>query len=293
MTSRSMSSGMFVSSLRRSWRVSCSRCSPRWMRLMESIGSGRSSGLAMPLYRTTTWAPGFRWPVLTALRRARLIRSRVGTGSGSRSMTSRSGFFAQLVGQLPALGGDQHPAALQVGVHLVPVEVGFGQEQDGVGRQGPDDVAGRVEQGGRLLGDGHELRALDRSGVSRSLADESVSIKSRIAKSPRGRLLDLAAGPALRRQYPRSTARRSVMLETILQSVGRTPLVKLRRLAEGLQAKVAVKVEAGEPRRERQGPRRPGHDRRGRAAGASCGRAGRSSRPPPATPASAWRWSRP
>ena len=87
---------MFVSSFRRSWRVSCSRCSPRWIRLIESIGSGRSSGLAMPLYRTTTWAPGFRCPVLTAFNRARLIRSRVGTGSGSRLMTSRSGFSLSL-----------------------------------------------------------------------------------------------------------------------------------------------------------------------------------------------------
>ena len=56
------------------------------------------------------------------------------------------------------------------------------------------------------------------------------------------------------------------MLETILQSVGRTPLVQLRRLTEGLQATVAVKVEIVQPRRQRQGPRRPGHDRRGRAA---------------------------
>src|SRR3954454_24225645 len=37
------------------------------------------------------------------------------------------------------------------------------------------------------------------------------------------------------------------MLESILQSVGRTPLVRLRRLAEGLQATVAVKVEPGNP----------------------------------------------
>lgn len=37
------------------------------------------------------------------------------------------------------------------------------------------------------------------------------------------------------------------MLESILQSIGRTPLVKLRRLTEGLQATVAVKVEASNP----------------------------------------------
>src|SRR3984893_8575316 len=37
------------------------------------------------------------------------------------------------------------------------------------------------------------------------------------------------------------------MQETILQSVGRTPLVRLRRLAEGLSAVVYVKVEALNP----------------------------------------------
>src|SRR5438128_3081860 len=37
------------------------------------------------------------------------------------------------------------------------------------------------------------------------------------------------------------------MQDTILQSVGRTPLVRLRRLTEGLQASVYVKVEAMNP----------------------------------------------
>ena len=37
------------------------------------------------------------------------------------------------------------------------------------------------------------------------------------------------------------------MQESILQSVGRTPLVRLRRLAEGLQASVHVKVESLNP----------------------------------------------
>jgi cystathionine beta-synthase len=37
------------------------------------------------------------------------------------------------------------------------------------------------------------------------------------------------------------------MQETILQSVGRTPLVKLRRVVEGLQATVCVKVESMNP----------------------------------------------
>src|SRR4051812_35091325 len=37
------------------------------------------------------------------------------------------------------------------------------------------------------------------------------------------------------------------MQESILQSVGRTPLVRLRRLAEGLRATVGVKVESLNP----------------------------------------------
>jgi len=35
--------------------------------------------------------------------------------------------------------------------------------------------------------------------------------------------------------------------ETILQSVGHTPLVRLRRVPDGLQASVYVKVEAQNP----------------------------------------------
>ena len=37
------------------------------------------------------------------------------------------------------------------------------------------------------------------------------------------------------------------MLESILDTVGRTPIVLLNRLSEGLQAKVAVKVEFANP----------------------------------------------
>jgi cystathionine beta-synthase len=37
------------------------------------------------------------------------------------------------------------------------------------------------------------------------------------------------------------------MLDSILQAVGRTPLVKLRRIADGLQATLALKYEAGNP----------------------------------------------
>jgi cystathionine beta-synthase len=37
------------------------------------------------------------------------------------------------------------------------------------------------------------------------------------------------------------------MLENVLQAIGRTPLVKLNRMTEGLQARVAVKFEASNP----------------------------------------------
>src|SRR5207237_6355242 len=46
---------------------------------------------------------------------------------------------------------------------------------------------------------------------------------------------------------PVAPRERTPMQETILQSVGRTPLVRLRRLTEGLSATVYVKVEALNP----------------------------------------------
>src|SRR5262245_16474951 len=46
---------------------------------------------------------------------------------------------------------------------------------------------------------------------------------------------------------PRTACRGPVMHDTILQSIGRTPLVKLSRVTEGLQAQVAVKVESENP----------------------------------------------
>ena len=42
-------------------------------------------------------------------------------------------------------------------------------------------------------------------------------------------------------------------------------MVPLRRLGQDLQAAIYLKVESTQPRRQRQGPRRPGDDRRGRA----------------------------
>ena len=37
------------------------------------------------------------------------------------------------------------------------------------------------------------------------------------------------------------------LYNNIVETVGRTPLVKLRRMTEGLQATVALKVESGNP----------------------------------------------
>src|SRR5438552_2392418 len=64
------------------------------------------------------------------------------------------------------------------------------------------------------------------------------------ALSPR---LHLAPPYRPRRQYTVPPPRSLAMLETILDAVGRTPLVLLHRLTEGLQAKVAVKVEMSNP----------------------------------------------
>src|SRR5262245_12955780 len=60
----------------------------------------------------------------------------------------------------------------------------------------------------------------------------------------------LAATMPFRAQYPQSrvaSLKERPMQETILQSIGRTPLVRLRRLAEDLKAAVYVKVESQNP----------------------------------------------
>src|SRR5438132_1544311 len=64
-----------------------------------------------------------------------------------------------------------------------------------------------------------------------------------------GWLLTGGARPSLRVIEGRAPPVKSqpIMQETILQSVGRTPLVRLRRLAEGLQASIYVKVESLNP----------------------------------------------
>src|SRR5262249_25604677 len=54
-----------------------------------------------------------------------------------------------------------------------------------------------------------------------------------------GRINTFAAPAILRR--------RAFMQENILQSIGRTPLVRLRRLAEGVTTPIYVKVESANP----------------------------------------------
>ena len=59
--------------------------------------------------------------------------------------------FAQPLGEGLALGGDEQPAAGQAGLDRGPVEVGFGDEQDGVGRQIVVHLPGRLQECRRLL----------------------------------------------------------------------------------------------------------------------------------------------
>ena len=79
------------------------------------------------------------------------------------------------------------------------------------------------------------------------------------------------------------------MLDTILQSVGHTPLVKLNRLTEGLAATVAIKVESSNP----------GGSVKDRVAMSMISEAERrgllprvapSSKPPREIPVLGWRW---
>ena len=53
------------------------------------------------------------------------------------------------------------------------------------------------------------------------------------------------------------------------QLIGRTPLLELTHLEKkhGLKARILAKLEYSEPRRVREGPHRPGHDRRRRGQG--------------------------
>src|SRR5262249_14189441 len=71
--------------------------------------------------------------------------------------------------------------------------------------------------------------------------------QTRIPRTGLARLALHTNGPSADNTGVHPRERRPAVLETILQSVGRTPLVKLRRMTEGLQATVAVKVESGNP----------------------------------------------
>ena len=80
--------------------------------------------------------------------------------------------------------------------------------------------------------------------------------------------------------------------DSILEAIGDTPLVRLRRVAADLPVTVLAKVEAVNPGgsiKDRIGVAMIADAERA----ACCSRAAPSSRPRPATPASAWRWPRP
>src|SRR5579883_2808938 len=81
-------------------------------------------------------------------------------------------------------------------------------------------------------------------------ADSPANGREGHVMAPRAARLDLPPRPPRRHNNPDRTNPRpggSPMHDSILQSVGRTPLVRLRRLAEGVAATVAVKVESLNP----------------------------------------------
>jgi hypothetical protein len=53
--------------------------------------------------------------------------------------------------------------------------------------------------------------------------------------------------------------------DSVIDLVGRTPMIRLNRIVPGGSAEVLGKMEALEPRRQRQGPHRPQHDQGGGA----------------------------
>ena len=78
------------------------------------------------------------------------------------------------------------------------------------------------------------------------------------------------------------------ILETILDAVGNTPLVRLSRLASDTRTPGRRQSREPEPGRLGQGPHRPGDDRGRRAGRPAATRAAPSSSRPRATPAPAW-----
>ncbi len=53
---------------------------------------------------------------------------------------------AEAAGQAGVLGRDEDTAVAEVGAHDVPVEIGFREQQHGVGRQTLHELPGRIEQ---------------------------------------------------------------------------------------------------------------------------------------------------
>ena len=79
--------------------------------------------------------------------------------------------------------------------------------------------------------------------------------------------------------------------DDITALIGGTPLVKLAWHLGAVRRDHRRQARVVQPRRQRQGPHRPGDDRRRRAGRASSRRTRRrSSSPPAATPASRWPW---
>ena len=62
------------------------------------------------------------------------------------SRTVSSGWAAELAGQSAVLGRDEEPAVADAGADGVPVEIGFREQQHGMGRQALHQLPGRVEQ---------------------------------------------------------------------------------------------------------------------------------------------------
>ena len=93
------------------------------------------------------------------------MRSWVGVGPGSMSRTVRSGWSFRLLSQQRVLGGDEQPAAVEVCADGGPVEVGFGEQQHGVGRQLPHQLPGRLQERDGLRSETHEKGCVLRRNV--------------------------------------------------------------------------------------------------------------------------------
>ena len=82
---------------------------------------------------------------------------------------------------------------------------------------------------------------------------------------------------------------RGHVYDDITQTIGNTPLIRLRRVVGDAKAHRGRQAGKLQPALVGQGPHRRGHDRRGRARREDQARTPSSSSRPAATPASAWR----